>query len=94
MIVGPKLLGNATTKLFEGIVAKVMHVPGAAVDFTYIGRIAIILLGLYVLSAIFSFIQGYIMSGIAMKVTYKFRKNIVRKNKKDAAQILRYKNAR
>ena len=82
MIVGPKLLGNATTKLFQGIVAKVAHVPGATVDFTYIGRIAIILLGLYVLSTIFSFLQGYIMSGIAMKVTYMFRKNIVTKIKR------------
>jgi ATP-binding cassette subfamily B protein len=82
MIVGPKMLGNATTKLFQGIVAKVMHVPGASVDFHYIGRIAIILLGLYVLSAIFSFIQGYIMSGIAMKVTYNFRKNIAEKIKR------------
>jgi len=82
MILGPKMLGNATTKLFEGIVAKVMHVPGASVDFTYIGRIALILLGLYVMSAIFSFLQGYIMSGIAMKVTYKFRKNIAEKIKR------------
>jgi len=82
MIAGPKLLGNATTKLFQGIVAKVAHVPGAAVDFTYIGRIALILLGLYVLSSIFSFIQGYLMSGIAMKVTYTFRKNIVEKIKR------------
>ena len=82
MIVGPKMLGNATTKLFEGIVAKVMYVPGATVDFSYIGRIAIILLGLYVLSAIFSFLQGYIMSGIAMKVTYNFRKNIAEKIKR------------
>jgi len=82
MIVGPKMLGNATTKLFEGIVAKVMHVPGATVDFSYIGRIAIILLCLYVASAIFSFLQGYIMSGIAMKVTYNFRKNIAEKIKR------------
>jgi ATP-binding cassette subfamily B protein len=81
-IVGPKMLGNATTKLFQGIVAKVMHVPGATVDFHYIGRIAIILLILYVASAIFSFIQGYIMSGIAMKVTYNFRKNIAEKIKR------------
>ena len=81
-ILGPKMLGNATTKLFQGIVAKVMHVPGATVDFHYIGRIAIILLILYVASAIFSFIQGYIMSGIAMKVTYNFRKNIAEKIKR------------
>jgi len=81
-ILGPKMLGNATTKLFQGIAAKVMHVPGATVDFYYIGRIAIILLCLYVASAIFSFIQGYIMSGIAMKVTYNFRKNIAEKIKR------------
>ncbi len=81
-IIGPKLLGNATTKLFEGVVAKAMHVPGAAIDFTYIGRIALILIGLYFLSAVFNYIQGYIMSGIAMKVTYKFRKNIAEKIKR------------
>jgi len=81
-ILGPKLIGNATTKLFEGVVAKAMHVPGAAIDFTYIGRIAIILLGLYLLSAGFNYIQGYIMSGIAMKVTYDFRKNISEKIKR------------
>ena len=55
-ILGPKLLGKATTKLFEGVVAKAMHTPGAAIDFTYIGRIALILVGLYVLSFIFSYI--------------------------------------
>lgn len=75
-IVGPKLMGNATTRLFEGVMAKTMHVPGAAIDFAYIGRIAIILIGLYLLSALFSYIQGYIMSGIAMKITYAFRKRI------------------
>ncbi len=78
-IIGPKLLGNATTKLFEGVVAKAMNVPGAAIDFGYIGRIVLILVGLYLLSAIFNYIQGYIMSGIAMKVTYAFRKNISEK---------------
>jgi len=82
MILGPKMLGNATTKLFAGAVAKIMHVPGAAIDFTYIGNIALMLLGLYVLSAVFSFLQGYIMSGIAMKITYQFRKNIAEKIKR------------
>jgi ATP-binding cassette subfamily B multidrug efflux pump len=82
MILGPKLLGKATTKLFEGIVAKATHVPGASIDFTYIGQIAIILIGLYLLSAIFNYIQGYIMSGIAMKITYMFRKNIAEKIKR------------
>jgi ATP-binding cassette subfamily B protein len=81
-IVGPKLLGNATTKLFEGVIAKATHVPGATIDFTYIGRIALILIGLYLLSAAFSYMQGYIMSGIAMKVTYKLRKNVAEKIKR------------
>jgi ATP-binding cassette subfamily B multidrug efflux pump len=78
-IIGPKLLGNATTRLFEGVVAKAMNVPGAAIDFSYIGKIVLILVGLYLLSALFSYIQGYIMSGIAMKVTYTFRKHIAEK---------------
>ncbi len=78
-IIGPRLMGDATTKLFEGVVAKAMHVPGAAIDFGYIGRIALTLVGLYVLSALFSWIQGFIMSGVATKVTYAFRRNIAEK---------------
>jgi ATP-binding cassette subfamily B protein len=66
----------ATTKLFEGVVAKVSQVPGAAVDFGYIGRIIIILLGLYLASAVFSYIQGWIMTGVAIKVTYELRRRI------------------
>jgi ATP-binding cassette subfamily B protein len=81
-IIGPKLLGNAVTRLFVGIVAKATHVPGAGIDFDYIGRICLILLGLYVASFIFSYLQGYIMSGIAMKITYMFRKNISEKIKR------------
>ncbi len=80
-IIGPKLLGNATTKLFEGVVAKATHVPGASIDFNYIGGIAILLLVLYVFSAAFNYIQGYIMAGVAMKVTYIFRKRIAEKIK-------------
>jgi ATP-binding cassette subfamily B multidrug efflux pump len=79
MIVGPKILGKATTKLFEGIIDKLSHVPGAAVDFGYIGRIILALLGIYVVSALFSYIQGWIMTGVAMKVTYTLRKNISEK---------------
>ncbi|MBV7276390.1 ABC transporter ATP-binding protein [Clostridium sp. PL3] len=78
-IVGPKILGKATTKLFEGLVSKVMGVPGAAIDFAYIGNIAIWLLGLYVISAVFSIIQGYIISGVAQKVSYNLRKEILEK---------------
>ncbi|MDC2863590.1 ABC transporter ATP-binding protein [Bacillus sp. BP-3] len=75
-IVGPKILGHATTKLFEGLVSKVTGAPGAAIDFTYIGNIVILLLGLYILSAAFGIIQGYIISGVAQKVSYNFRKEI------------------
>ena len=81
-IIGPKLLGRATTRLYEGVVAKAMHIPGAAIDFDYIGKIALVLAGLYLLSAVFNYIQGYIMSGIAMKITYAFRKEISEKIKR------------
>jgi ATP-binding cassette subfamily B protein len=75
------MLGNATTILFNGIVAKATH-TGTGVDFTAIGRICLELVGLYVLSFIFSYLQGYIMSGIAMKITYMFRRNISEKIKR------------
>jgi ATP-binding cassette subfamily B multidrug efflux pump len=78
-IIGPKLLGNATSKLFEGAVNKMMHVPGAAIDFDYISRTMLFLLGLYLASAAFNYIQGWIMSGIAMKITYAFRRDIAAK---------------
>ncbi|WP_050708061.1 ABC transporter ATP-binding protein [Dehalococcoides mccartyi] len=78
-IIGPKLLGNATTKLFEGLVSKVMNAPGAGIDFTYIGNIVLILIGLYAVSAICSYIMGYIMTGVSIKVTYDLRKQIAEK---------------
>lgn len=78
-IVGPKILGKATTRLFEGLVQKVTGVKGAFIDFNYIGRIIVLLLGLYVISAIFSFIQGYVMSSVAQNISYKFRREISEK---------------
>jgi len=78
-IIGPKLLGNATTKLFEGLVSKVTNAAGADIDFTYIGNIVLILVGLYVISAICSYIMGYIMTGVSIKVTYDLRKQIAEK---------------
>jgi ATP-binding cassette, subfamily B, multidrug efflux pump len=78
MIVGPKILGKATTKLFEGIVAKFSG-TGTGVDFVYIGNILLLLTGLYLISSIFSYIQGWIMTSISMKVTYKFRQDIAEK---------------
>jgi len=78
-IMGPKLLGKATTKLFEGIVKKVMGINGAAIDFTYIKNILLTLIGLYIASAAFSFVQGFIVSGVAQKVSYKLRKEFSEK---------------
>jgi ATP-binding cassette subfamily B protein len=75
-IVGPKILGLATTKLFEGVVAKFRHIPGAAIDFHYIGQVLIILGILYVISAVFMYIQQYVMSAVAQRVVYTLRKQV------------------
>ena len=71
-VVGPKILGKATTKIFEGLVSKVSG-NGSGIDFESIKNILLILLGLYVISAIFSFIQGFVMSGISQKIGYNLR---------------------
>ena len=73
-IVGPKILGNATTEIFNGIVGKISG--GNGIDFGKIGQIALTLIGLYIISAIFSFIQGFTMTGVAQKITYKLRNDI------------------
>jgi len=78
-IIGPKMIGDATNKLFAGAMAKMMHIPGAAIDFNSIGRTMLILLCLYLASTAFNYLQGWVMSGIAMKMTYAFRKNIAEK---------------
>jgi ATP-binding cassette subfamily B protein len=78
-IIGPKLMGNATTKLFQGVMAKASNIPGAAIDFDYIGRIIITLLILYIVGTGFNYLQGWVMSSIAVKITYNFRKNIAEK---------------
>ncbi len=77
MIIGPKILGKATTKLSEGIMAKVMGTGG--IDFTAIGKIILILVGLYVISAIFSYIQGFIMTGVSQSISYDLRKELSEK---------------
>lgn len=77
-IVGPKLLGEATTKIFEGLVDKVGG-GSSGIDFAYIGNMLLFLLGLYLLSALFAFIQGFVMSGISQKVSYNLRKEISKK---------------
>nr|WP_242649491.1 ABC transporter ATP-binding protein [Clostridium kluyveri] len=77
-IIGPKMLGNATTKLFEGIMNKLSG-SGTGVDFNYIGKIIVILGALYLISSLFAYMQGWIMSGVSMKVSYKMRKEISQK---------------
>lgn len=74
MILGPNILGDATTVLFEGLMAKVTGTGG--IDFTKIGQILLLLLGIYFVSAILSYLQGFLMSGVSSKVTYQLRKDI------------------
>lgn len=75
-IVSPKIMGEATTKLFEGLIAKMKGIPGAAIDFTYVGQILLILLVFYALSALFSYFQQYIMASVAQKTVYDLRRDV------------------
>lgn len=77
-IVGPKVLGQATTEIFNGLVSKITG-EGGGIDFGKIGNILIFLLCLYAVSSLFSFIQGYIMTGVSQKVSYNLRKAISEK---------------
>ncbi len=76
-IVGPKILGQATTELFNGLVGKINGLGG--IDFGKIAQILLFVLGLYAFSALFSFIQGFVMTGISNDVTYSLRKDISKK---------------
>lgn len=76
-IVGPKVLSKATTELFNGLMAKVSGTGG--IDFEKIGRILLLVLGLYGLSAVLSFLQGFIMTGVSQKLSYRFRREISEK---------------
>jgi ATP-binding cassette subfamily B protein len=80
MIVGPKILGLATTRLFDdlkaGFVALSRHQPNPGIDFTYIGAVLLILLGLYIVSSVFGYIQQYVMASVAQKVVYRLRKEV------------------
>ncbi len=77
-IVGPKILGKATTKLFEGVLGQISG-TGTGIDFAYIGRILVTVLILYLASTLFGYIQGWIMSGVSMDITYRFRRDIAAK---------------
>jgi ATP-binding cassette subfamily B protein len=77
-ILGPKILGQATTTLFEGVIGQITG-TGAGIDFEAIGRIILITLGLYLASALFRLIQGWIMSAISVDIAYRFRRDIAAK---------------
>lgn len=76
-IVGPKILGNATTEVYTGIMSKLSG--GAGINFEKIAEILLTLLALYLISASFSFIQGFVMTGVSQKITYRLRNDIARK---------------
>ena len=76
-IVGPKILGNATTEIFNGIISKLSG--GNGVDFGKVAKILLTLLGLYGLSSVFSLIQGFTMTNVAQKITYKLRNDLAHK---------------
>ena len=76
-IVGPKILGKATTELFTGLAGKIMGTGG--IDFSYIAKVLLFLIVLYALSLVFSFVQGIIMSNVSQKLCYRLRKEISEK---------------
>ena len=76
-VLGPKVLGKATTGLAEGLMAKVAGT--GSIDFSYIGKVLLFVLGLYLLSSVLSFVQGWIMTGITQKICYRMRKEITEK---------------
>ena len=82
-IVGPKILGLATTKLFDGLIAKYQafqrHQPAPGIDFKYIATVLLILLGLYIISAIFMYVQQYVMAGVAQRMVYRLRREVEEK---------------
>lgn len=76
-IIGPKLMGNATTEIFNGIIAKVNGTGD--VNFDTLGAILLLLIGVYLISSICSFIQGWLMTGVSQKVSYRLRKELIAK---------------
>ncbi|MGV2643825.1 ABC transporter ATP-binding protein, partial [Clostridium perfringens] len=78
-IVSPKILGDATTILFKGFMAKMQGVPGAGIDFDAIRTIMLWLAGLYLLSSLFAYIQQYVMAGVAQRTVYDLRKEVYNK---------------
>ncbi|HUX49900.1 MAG TPA: ABC transporter ATP-binding protein [Spirochaetia bacterium] len=75
-VVSPKLMGNATTKIFQGVVAKLKHQAGASIDFAFLAHLVMILIGLYLISALFGYLQQFIMAEIAQKTVYDMRRDV------------------
>jgi ATP-binding cassette subfamily B protein len=75
-VLGPKILGMATTKVFEGFVAKARGLPGAAIDFDYVGRIMIWLIVLYIVGNSFQYLMQYLMANVAQKTVYAMRRDV------------------
>jgi ATP-binding cassette subfamily B protein len=75
-VLGPKILGMATTKIFEGFVAKSMRIPGAAIDFDYVGRILLGLIVLYIIGNSFQYLMQYLMANVAQKTVYAMRREV------------------
>ena len=76
-VIGPKILGNATTEIYTGLIGKIYGTGG--INFEKIANILLTLLALYIASAAFSIIQGFTMTGIAQKLTYKLRSDLTKK---------------
>jgi ATP-binding cassette subfamily B protein len=75
-VLGPKILGLATTKIFEGFLAKARGVPGAAIDFDYVGRILLGLIVLYIVANSFQYLMQYLMANIAQNTVYALRRDV------------------
>jgi ATP-binding cassette subfamily B protein len=78
-VIGPKILGRVTTKIFEGFLARARGIPGSGIDFVAVGRILLELIALYLVSALFQYVQQYMMAGIAQKTVYAMRRDVEEK---------------
>ena len=75
-VIGPKMMGMVTTKIFEGYLGRAMKLPNAGIDFGYVSNMLATLLGLYVVSALFLYLQQYLMSGVAQQTVYALREDV------------------
>jgi len=75
-VLGPKILGLATTKIFQGFLAKAARVPGAAIDFDYVARILLGLVGLYIIGNAFQYLMQYLMANVAQQTVYAMRREV------------------